>query len=313
MDTAIISYPNSENLGDWIQSLIIGYLWNEHFIEIDREKLDVYAGPKVKLICNGWFLENPKSWPPSKIITPLFISYHITPTAAKELTRSESIAYFKKFEPIGCRDFYTRDLLRKFGVKAYFSGCITLAYEKSFFELEKIHSSGIVVASALDRLRPVLKPADHPINFIRHVMKFPFKFWKYRLALKRLNQALKNIDRPITRVSQIIDAKRFKTENPKKLAFDYLKKISRAELVITSRIHTALPAVAMNIPVLFLNDGLNHINHKSRLEGLTDFFHVCSSKNLNHLELTSIKTRANHLKIKESLKNRIDQFLTDFK
>ncbi|MCY4162223.1 MAG: polysaccharide pyruvyl transferase family protein [Flavobacteriaceae bacterium] len=312
MIPAIIAYPHSQNLGDWIQSLIITYVWHQEFMECDREQLDGYRGSKVKLICNGWFLENPQKWPPSNDITPLFISFHITPKAIKELTKPESIAYFKKFEPIGCRDFHTRDLLHQYGVKSYFSGCITLAYEKQFFKLENVPSSGIVVASALDRLKPTIHPRKNAISFVLEVMKLPLKFWKYQWAVKRLNQKLKKIDKPIIKLSQIISIKRLKTENPKQLAMDYLKKIAHAELVITSRIHTALPAVAMNIPVLFLDDGLTHINHKSRLEGLDDFFHICSSHHLNQTDFSTITTKTNHLKIKESLKETINLFLTDF-
>ncbi len=312
MDTAIIAYSNSQNLGDWIQSLVFRYLWNMDFIELDREQLDKYKGPKVRLICNGWFLEHPKHWPPSKDIIPLFISFHITPRASKILTTPESIAYFKKFEPIGCRDFYTSDLLQKFGVKTYFSGCITLAYEKSFFDLETSRSSGILVASALDRLRPILKPLDNPIDWMIQIMKLPLKYWKYQRANRKLSNALKKIDVPITTVSQIINAKSLRTKSPKELALDYLKKINQVELVITSRIHTALPAIAMNVPVLFLDDGLNHINHQSRLRGLSDFFHVCSSNDLIHFDFNSITIKTNHLKLKELLKNRVDEFLTKF-
>ncbi|MCY3998815.1 MAG: polysaccharide pyruvyl transferase family protein [Flavobacteriaceae bacterium] len=312
MDTAIIAYPHSENLGDWIQSLVFKYLWNIDFIEIDREQLNGYRGSKVRLICNGWFLENPKHWPPSNDITPLFISFHITPKASKSLTNPDSIAYFKKFEPIGCRDFYTRDLLQKFGVKTYFSGCMTLAYEQSFFKLENSSSSGILVASALDRLKPIIKPLSNPIDLMIQIIKFPLKYRKYQKAKKKLNHALNKTDVPITKASQIINIERLKTENPKQLALDYLKKINQAELVITSRIHTALPAIAMNTPVIFLDDGLNHINHQSRLRGLSDFFHVCSSKDLIHFDFNSIKVKTNHLKFKASLKNKVDQFLTKF-
>ena len=41
-------------------------------------------------------------------------------------------------------------------------------------------------------------------------------------------------------------------------------------MVITSRIHT-IPAVAFGTPVLFISDGLEHINQKSRLQGMELF------------------------------------------
>ncbi|MHB9292886.1 hypothetical protein Holit_01999 [Hollandina sp. SP2] len=36
------------------------------------------------------------------------------------------IKYLKKHEPIGCRDYGTVKLLGKYGINAYFSGCLTL-------------------------------------------------------------------------------------------------------------------------------------------------------------------------------------------
>ena len=52
-------------------------------------------------------------------------------------------------------------------------------------------------------------------------------------------------------------------------------------MLITSRIHSALPAVAFGTPVLFLSDGLEHPNQKSRLEGMESFFKVIHTKELN--------------------------------
>ena len=68
---AILSYPNSKNLGDYIQSIAAKKFIDEDAICIDREKLNTYNGDKVKLIMNGWFMQNPNNWPPSNKIKPL--------------------------------------------------------------------------------------------------------------------------------------------------------------------------------------------------------------------------------------------------
>ena len=311
MKKAVIGYPNSINLGDWIQSLVISYLWNDtEFLTIDRENLHAYDGPKVKLICNGWFMENPSNWPPSSQIDPLFISFHINPTVEKELTSTESLNYFKKHEPIGCRDTYTLHLLKRHGIKAYFSGCLTLCYHKSFLFPGSIQSSSrILCTSVFDRLKPSISFPAHPIVFLRNTIKFPFRLMSYQMACRRLNQFLSKTDRPITYASQIITEDTLKNQDPKVVATKYLKMIASSELVITSRIHTALPATAMGIPVLFINDGLGQINHQSRLVGLLDFFNYCSSKHLKHIDLNTIESKVHHINYSDKIIATIDQFL----
>ena len=41
-------------------------------------------------------------------------------------TLSENeVVYLKKFQPIGCRDQYTMDVLRRYGIVSYLNGCMT--------------------------------------------------------------------------------------------------------------------------------------------------------------------------------------------
>ena len=55
--TAVISYPHSNNLGDYIQKIAVKQFLKEKIIEIDRDNLKNYFGEKIKLIINGWFME----------------------------------------------------------------------------------------------------------------------------------------------------------------------------------------------------------------------------------------------------------------
>ena len=63
-------------------------------------------------------------------------------------------------------------------------------------------------------------------------------------------------------------------------AFELLESYSLAKVVITQRIHTALPCVAMGVPVIFINakdmpgGGGNNKGQSSRVAGLTDLFHT---------------------------------------
>ena len=83
---AVLSYPNSNNLGDFIQSIAAKHELNvKEAYELDRDQLHIYNGPKVFLIMNGWFMEEPTNWPPSEKITPLFLSFHLNPSAKKNM------------------------------------------------------------------------------------------------------------------------------------------------------------------------------------------------------------------------------------
>ena len=131
MEAAILGFIGSKNIGDYIQTKAVIDIVNTKKIKIlDRENLDKHKEGKIKTIINGWFMENPKNWPPSNKIKPLFISFHINPSAEGELLKEKSLEYFKEHEPIGCRDFYTRDILLEKGINAYYSSCITTSLER---------------------------------------------------------------------------------------------------------------------------------------------------------------------------------------
>ena len=58
----------------------------------------------------------------SNKIKPFYISYHLT--KSKDMPE-EFIKNMNNFSPIGCRDIQTRNNLIKYGIKAYFSSCLT--------------------------------------------------------------------------------------------------------------------------------------------------------------------------------------------
>ena len=53
-----------------------------------------------------------------------------------------------------------------------------------------------------------------------------------------------------------------------------IEKYSKAQMVITSRIHAALPSLGLETPVFFIKSwAIDSGDIKGRLDGLTDFFH----------------------------------------
>uniref|UniRef100_A0A6C0DVZ0 Glycosyltransferase n=1 Tax=viral metagenome TaxID=1070528 RepID=A0A6C0DVZ0_9ZZZZ len=142
------------NLGDWTQSAAALYVWwvyfdrpgtFREFIEtciatskmgaypitwINRDRISLATKPegvdRVVILCNGWWMHTYKrlyNFIPPDWIRPIYISLHI---AAPVLLTSSVCDYLRGYEPIGCRDSATVKLLMDRGVKAYFSGCLTM-------------------------------------------------------------------------------------------------------------------------------------------------------------------------------------------
>jgi Uncharacterized conserved protein len=287
---AFLSYPKSNNLGDYIQSIATKEIIGEDSIGLDRENLHIYNGPNVYLIMNGWFMQNSKNWPPSDKITPFFISFHINPIAKDNLLSNKGLEYFQKHEPIGCRDMYTQNLLQKKGINSYFSGCLTLTLRNKKKDFKK---EGVLIIGALDRMKPKIDLK----NLFNELIKYPYKFFKYNRSKKRLDDFIlsKGFSK-VTYKSQIIDLYKNVDKQRNLLANEQLNLIAKSKLVITSRLHVALPAIAYGTKVIFLKDGLEHINHQSRLKGISDYFYCCKSEDLNTLSLVDVKPKKNHRK-----------------
>lgn len=114
------------NLGDWIQSLAVQRLVkslgaaDEDIVRVDRDSLPAYQGPPVRLIMNACFLEHCLPLPPQ--VEPVFVGFQ---TSSRSLIR-QHLDFFKRHQPIGCRDTSTRNFFREEGVDAYITGCLTM-------------------------------------------------------------------------------------------------------------------------------------------------------------------------------------------
>lgn len=310
MKAAVLSYPTSNNLGDPIQSIAAEQLLAEKPTSLDRDALDSYVGAPVRLIMNGWFMEAPNRWPPAKNIQPVFISFHLNPIAAAAVLSPQGIAYFKKHQPIGCRDFYTQRILEEKGIKTMFTGCLTLSLKREQLVPPDTARSGILVLSVHERMLPDLNPFIHKrlTNYIIEIAKYPVKQLKYQRAKKQLDHFLKKQALPVEFASQLVETQHHTPEERFLLARKQLEKIAKASYVITSRIHTALPAVAMGTPVLFLSDGLDHINQHSRLKGLDTFFPILKTAKLKGVKLSNLKPTSAHLPYVKAMKMTLATF-----
>lgn len=236
-----MTYSNSGNLGDHIQTIA-----TEQFLDcvggVERDLLAIYEGEPINLLMQGWFgnLKRFKQmFPPSKRINPVFFGFHISINKQDRAFYGNKniIKYFKKHQPIGCRDISTRDFLIDLGVDAFFSRCLTTTFplREQTPKEEKI----FIVDCISDMLIPndILERAEK----LTHVAKE--------------------------------DETQLEKENKARLLLSRYK--NEATLVITSRLHCASPCIAMGIPVIFIDDtrdirftaisdliNISHVNRK---------------------------------------------------
>ena len=314
----MLTYPairKNVNVGDFIQSLAAKQFLPQADVLIDREKLSLYAGNPVKMIMNGWYMTNPKNWPPSDLIDPLFVSFHINETVEDSMLSEQSVEYLKKHEPIGCRDYHTSEILGKAGIKAYFSGCLTLTLGKSY--KRRPCSGEIIFVDVLNEFSKLKDLYKHPritLEKVRNGLFFD-GFFKHSLMRKMFSKSLlKNA----VYLEQTVEM------NGEDL-FDYtdrlLKRLAAAKFVVTSRIHIALPCLAMGVPVIFVNGGLYLSRDIYRLGGLVDLMnqiHIDRKHNISanfdvKFPITEdfvFENRNSYLKYAESLSETCEKFLS---
>lgn len=118
----------------------------------------------------------------------------------------------KESEPIGCRDAYTMKVLREAGIDAYLNGCMTLSFPKRSVEPE---SGKVFFVDVCDELLDV--------------------------APKEL------LDGAVFKTHLL-----YHTYVTEQQSLDVLKCYQeQARLVVTSRLHCAVPCLAMGIPTIY--------------------------------------------------------------
>ena len=93
MKTGVIGCLNTNNIGDYIQTLAVIKLIGKEYKILDRESLNSYNDEPRKVIINGWFMEKPLNFPPSSNLKPLFISFHISPHIASDFLNTVSYTH----------------------------------------------------------------------------------------------------------------------------------------------------------------------------------------------------------------------------
>ena len=253
----LLTCSESLNLGDDIQNIAASKFLPNYDTIIDRNTANTdteIKTDKIYTIYNGWFDSAFTKFPLPDFIEPYFVSFHINdsnhylnPLYKRLLEEhkinqkpiAEQTEFFKRFEPIGCRDTHTVNLLQSNGIEAYFSGCLTLTLTNPFLDTER--TDEILVVDA------------HILNTSLFYSLIP-----------------KDIQERATYITQTIkDITQWKTKV--ELAQNFLDRLAKAKVVITSRLHTALPCLAFNTPVIFITSDIDDVRFWPYLKYIKHF------------------------------------------
>jgi len=279
-DTYGVVMAFTENLGDDIQSLAaLGFL----------PKLDVVINRDyphsfftVKAIFNGWYTHEPWQWAIPSTIVPLFISMHIADFAFPILLSRQAVRrVLIRYGPVGTRDFFTLGVLRAYGVPAYFTGCLTLTLGSSYNFLRRRRQDYILVADLLEDVSFIRRNAEvrsasqmlhqTPTSYGSQLPESLKRFFKKVVP----SAVIDNVNYRL----QLALARRLDAATRLIRALQRVAEIAGASLVVTSRLHVALPALAFDVPVVFVHKNLRD----PRFWGLTDFMNVYTPKRFRDL------------------------------
>ena len=291
-----------KNIGDYIQSIASRQFYPHVDCYVNRENICNFASPdnkRVKCILNGWWMWHPENWPPSEDINPLPISMHISPIHSDDMFTTRSILWFKQFEPIGCRDYITLDLLRSRNIEAYYSGCLTLTLGRTYKNLNPENNKRICfidpyldVNSSKKRFLLYFLLFKAPYTILKMSSKdFFSRRWndgyKHKNWFKNLlyvanfykvyssmfsNRVLRNAEY----YTHMVELSNDSHDTMLKTADSLLKKYSESRYIVTSRIHAGLPCLGIGTPVIFVtHESLEGLSwNAGRLKGLIELLRV---------------------------------------
>lgn len=244
----MLAYPGLENLGDVIQSLAARRFLPQVDVLIIRERIShppaVMSGP-IRTILNGWFMHAPDYWPPHQMIEPLPIAMHFVEPGVSRLQRwartplqrmltGAGAEYLRHWGPIGARDEWTLEQLDNHNIPAYLSGCLTLT-----LKCNDVIKGDYIVACDL---------SDAALEHLR------------KLTVRPIVEATHLGGETLSQNEQIEAAEQL------------LALYSGATAVVTSRIHAAMPCLALNTPVLLVHSA----NPGRRVSDIAKLTHACS-------------------------------------
>lgn len=285
MKYGIMYYKSTDNIGDDIQTYTAVRFLPHIDYHIDREDLNCFV-PKekehVSMIMNGWFMHNKAAWPPSPYINPLLLSMHFTCLESidvgEKYLQGLGGEYLQKYQPIGCRDIETQKRLERNNIENYFSGCMTLTIEP-FKNIEK--QDYICLVDLDEKSAKLVKE-----NTKRNIKEITHDVIPEEIEKKSFEQRMQEVE-------------------------NLLKTYQAAHLVLTNRLHVALPCIALGTPVILI--------HKENFEAdrLGTYLTYTNSFSDVEFEKADIKSileepqenKKDYIKIREQLIQKCQEFV----
>lgn len=220
---------------------------------VDREVGMPSMKPNEHLFGNGWW-GNRMSFPPPPIDQVIFnmISVHISGVMMYNIVNNH-LPYLKDYNEkvgaIGAMDYETMDFLQENGIKSYHSSAFTamtdMGYDKTF-DRRGMGSKILLVDVDPEKL-------PHSVR----------KSSEFKKNYKFLSAHFQGGD-----VIGSSKGERFQH------AYNLLTQYSQdAKVVITARLHSAMAAMAQNIPVIFIQNVFGNDNDKVQQEGMLNLVH----------------------------------------
>lgn len=236
----------SINVGDYMQTLAALNFYEtlgipeDQVIRVDRDTLSEYDGEPVSLLMNGCFYN--RCFPLPKNVKPVFVGFQ-----AAEGVIATQREELKRHEPIGCRDIATMELMKKYDIDAYVTGCMTMTFKPR----GKTPKNGRVflVYGSLAGLFPSAVLPLMPDELLE----------KVEMVYQRM----------IVTEFPLGEAMRRSVENYVRSLLDTYRR--RATLVVTPLHHAATPSMAMGIPVVLCRK--RHSDRFSYLDTFTNVYY----------------------------------------
>lgn len=266
-----------KNIGDYIQTIAARQFAGGDCVTIERERLNTYDGGPTRLIMNAWFMVRPERFPPTADIRPLFLSFHVRPAIEGRFFSERTVAYLKAHEPIGCRSTEVVEMMRRHGIRAEFTSCVTLTLGLLYHH-EASMDTPVFVDPRFKRLPkhdrfaalqvllrlcgriPSLIVRFRTIRILAEKFKcfaywpgnrFAVIRWLYAAEFLRTYSPLFSAEL-LTRSAYVTHKVR-RVDYPTEASLlaradELLRRYARAPFVVTSRLHCALPCLAMETP-----------------------------------------------------------------
>jgi hypothetical protein len=238
------------NIGDILQGMAAAQFLRDDAVAVDREKLArISADEPGFLLATGWFMHDYSLFPSPSNILPFYISVHV---ANSDFLRQPHIReHFRAYGPVGCRDKKTLQLFLGWGIPAYYSGCLTITTKPKTAIRNDNEGAFLMVDNV-----------DHPVP--AHVLQ------KIESLLqKKLSRISHDPEDVALSFHDYVSAGTRRMQH-------LLNTYCDASLVVTTKIHCALPCLGMGANVILI-----HPNPKDpRLQTVRKFMEIISYEQL---------------------------------